>query len=273
MTTADELRDEIIRLGPWHLDVEVAPGLSTRVWLESDEPYPESFGPVKFNDGARSHFHEQLRELYPNGLEGRSFLDCACNCGGYSFWARELGAGECFGFDAREHWIRQARFLLEHRDGPKDDMRFEVADLYDLPDMGLRPFDVTLFKGILYHLPDPVTGLKIAADLTNELMILNTGTMAGWPDGALVIDRESTEQVMSGVHGLNWYPTGPDVVARMLRWVGFPETRLLWWRPQTRPGRGRLEMLASKEEGLLDRIPELSPEEAIRRREASGNSA
>jgi tRNA (mo5U34)-methyltransferase len=41
--------------------------------------------------------------IYPGGLEGRRFLDCACNCVAYSFWAKELGASETFGFDVREH--------------------------------------------------------------------------------------------------------------------------------------------------------------------------
>jgi tRNA (mo5U34)-methyltransferase len=266
------LRDEIIRLGPWHLDVQVTPELSTRVWLEAEEQSAERLGPVVFLD-LREDFQDRLGEVYEHGLEGRSFLDCGCNCGGYVFWAREIGAGECFGFDVREHWIRQARFLREHRGESPDEVRFEVADIYDLPTMGLRPFDVTLFKGILYHLPEPVGGLRAAAEMTNELMIVNTATMSGWSDGALVPNPESTEQVMSGVHGLGWYPSGPDVVVEMLRWVGFVETRLVWWRPEVRGGHGRLELLASKKAGLLDPVPQLTQEEAIDRGMSRAKSA
>ncbi len=61
-------------------------------------------------------------------------LDCACNCGAYLFWAKDEGAGRCRGFDVRAHWIDQARFLQRHRQGPNEDMRFEVMDLMDLPD-------------------------------------------------------------------------------------------------------------------------------------------
>ena len=43
-----------------------------------------------------------------------------------------------------------------------------------------------------------MTGLKIAADLTKELLILNTGTMRGSGD-TLVVSRESKSNVMSGV--------------------------------------------------------------------------
>jgi tRNA (mo5U34)-methyltransferase len=247
------LRDEIVRLGPWHLEVQVTPEVSTRVWTEAQSRVPGSPADnLAFMD-PRPDLEAQLRRIYPDGLAGRSLLDCACNCGGYSFHAKELGAGECFGFDVREHWIRQAHFLLQNRTvGPTDAMRFEVCDLYDLPEMRLQPFDITLFMGIFYHLPDPISGLKIAADLTRELIVVNTTTRSGLPDGLLSIERESRELVLSGVYGLNWLPSGPDVIAQALKWAGFVDTHLVWWQREVNPGRGRLEMLASKKQGLLD---------------------
>ena len=113
--TADELAAEVIRLGPWHIEVEITPEVSTAVALDAPPgTYPDSFGKISFSrryDGIMA----RLRKVFPNGLEGRSVMDCACNCGAYLFWSKEHGAGECFGFDAREHWIEQARFLAEHR--------------------------------------------------------------------------------------------------------------------------------------------------------------
>ena len=132
-----ELRDEVIRLGPWHLDVEITPELSTRAFLEAPAgTYADSLGKIGFRS-PREGFIERMLRIYPNGLEGRSVMDCACNCGGFLFWAKEIGAGDCFGFDVRRHWIDQAKFLAEHRSGPTDGMRFEVCDLYDLPKLGL----------------------------------------------------------------------------------------------------------------------------------------
>ncbi|MGH2978416.1 MAG: class I SAM-dependent methyltransferase [Solirubrobacterales bacterium] len=244
------LRDEIIRLGPWHFDIEVADGLTTRVSLEAPPgTYPESFGPVGIQDN-RGQFRHRLRTLYPEGLQGRRLLDCACNSGAYLFWARELGAGECFGSDVREHWIRQARFLQEHR--PEGDgIRFEVMDVNDLPELDLEPFDITIFGGLFYHLADPVRGLKIAADLTKELLIFDTATKWGRDEDSLVVDHEGTEALMLGVHGLNWIPTGPAVVDRVMRWAGFTDTQVMRWI-QTGPDSGRVGILASKRPGLLD---------------------
>ncbi len=251
--TADELAAEVIRLGPWHIEVEITPEVSTAVALDAPPgTYPNDFGKVSFTrryDGIMA----RLRKIFPNGLEGRSVMDCACNCGAYLFWSKEHGAGECFGFDARSHWIDQARFLAEHRVKPSDAMRFEVCDLYDLPKVAPGRFDVTWFNGIFYHLPDPVAGLKLAADITDELLILNTAVMSGHPDGALVVARENPDRLLAGMDDLNWFPTGPAVLARILRWLGFAEVRCSVWRtpPNQKPGLDRIEMLAAREEGYL----------------------
>ena len=257
--TSTELKQEIIRLGPWHLDVQVIPGLSSSAFLEAPEgtydASAESVGPVSFLD-PRVPFQNQMRKIYPEGLEGCSFLDCACNCGAYSFWMKELGAGSCFGFDVRDHWINQARFLLEHREGPSDGISFERLDLYDLSKRDLEQFDVTLFKGIFYHLPDPVAGLKLAADLTREVLVVNTEVRIDLDDGMLVLDEEETAALMSGVYGLNWIPTGPRVMERILNWMGFPETRLTRWVAYpSRPHQGRLQIVGARESGRLDGLP------------------
>jgi tRNA (mo5U34)-methyltransferase len=252
--TAAQLREEVIRLGPWHMDVEITPEVSTSAFLEAPaDIYPDSFGPISFHS-PHDGFLRRLRRAFPNGLEGRSVLDCACNCGAYLFYAKEAGAGRCVGFDVREHWITQARFLAERRRAPTDDMRFEVCDLYDLPSLELGRFDVTFFFGIFYHLPDPVSGLKIAADMTDELLILNGATKAGYPDGVLVAERESPTRLMSGTYGLCWFPTGPRVLEQTLNWLGFPEVRCSVWRhaPRQRYDLDRIEVIAARRLGFFD---------------------
>lgn len=252
--TAAELREQVIRLGPWHIDVEITPEVSTRAFLEAPPgTYPDSLGGVAFHD-PHDGFLRRLHRVFPRGLEGRTVLDCACNCGAYLFYAKEAGAGRCVGFDVREHWIRQARFLAEHRRQPSDGMSFEVFDLYDLASRDVGRFDVTFFLGIFYHLPDPVTGLKLAADLTDELLVLNTASKAGHTDGELVADEESETKLMSGAYGLCWYPTGPVVLTRILNWLGFPEVRCSVWRhaPRQRAELDRIEVLAARTPGFFD---------------------
>ena len=243
------LKDEIVKLGPWHLDVEVAPGLTTRAWVDAGGAELVESGDSHF-ESPGDGFKDLMSELYPGGLDGRAVLDCACNCGGYLFWARELGAGRCFGFDVREHWIRQARFLREHRAGA-DGIELEVMDLYDVPRLELEPFDITVFKGIFYHLPEPVGGLRIAADLTREVLMLDTATCTDQEDGAMVAEIESRDLLMSGVHGLAWRPTGPEVLERILRHLGFEATQVITWIRETDPGWGRITMLAARDPAVL----------------------
>jgi tRNA (mo5U34)-methyltransferase len=253
------LKERIIALAPWHLEVQVTPEISTRVFLEganavdsgSDEPPPVSF------ISPREQWTGLMRRIYPNGLEGRTILDCACNCGGYSFWAKELGASKCFGFDVRKQWIDQANFLAEHRSWPSDGVDFEVLDLYDLPERRLEAFDIALFKGIFYHLPDPIRGMKGVADLTKELIVVDTAIRTDLPDGMLAASGESRSHPMSGVYGLNWFPTGPGVLSTILGWLGFPETRVIFWMKEQDPERagfGRLQIAASRKEGLLGEL-------------------
>ncbi len=246
--SAQDLRAEIIRLGPWHLDVDVTPELSTAAFLEAPgETYDaEALGAVSFIS-PKEYFRGLIADLYPGGLRGRAVLDCACNCGGYLFWAKELDAGRCFGFDVRQHWIEQARFLARHRRPRSEGIDFDVRDLYNVPDLSLDPFDVTIFKGIFYHLPDPITGLKLAADLTNELLVLNTATTDG-PVDTLVCSQESDTFLMSGVHRLNWFPSGEGVLRRILAWCGFPYSRVTTSQERIDGPKGRIEILASRRE-------------------------
>jgi len=251
--TVRELREEVIRLGPWHMDVEITPEVSTSAFLEAPPGiYPDEFEGTPFHS-PHDGFLRRLRRIFPDGLQDRTVLDCASNCGAYLFFAKEAGAGPCVGFDVREHWIRQARFLTEQRRQPTNDMRFEVCDLYDLPGQGLGRFDVTFFSGIFYHLPDPVRGLSIAAAMTDEALILNTATKVGMPDGLLVADWERPTP-MVGIHGLCWLPTGPHVLEQILRWLGFPETRCTVWRhaPRQRAELDRVEVVAARRPGFFD---------------------
>ena len=256
--TNDQIKQMIIELGPWHIDVQVTRELSTAAFLEA--PVDTYTGEKAVNRVSfiqpRDAWVTMMRRLYPDGLQGRSFMECACNCGAYCFWAKEMGASTTYGFDVREHWINQAKFLQKHRTWPSDGMRFEVQDVYDLPKSGLEPFDIVMFQGIFYHLPDPITALKGAADLAKEIILLDTAIRTDLPDGMLAIAEEGREQVMTGVYGLNWFPTGPMVLERVLHWLGFPETCVVHWRKKRvirlgRSGFGRIRVLGARTPGTL----------------------
>lgn len=260
---AVRLREEVARLSPWHLNVDITPEVSTSVSREGSPSPGQTPWPISFLD-THEDWVSQMRRLYPNGLAGRRTLDCASNCGGYSFWMREMGSGGGLAFDARQHWIDQARFLQLHRQGPSDGLRFEVSDLYELPNITDEQFDITLFKGIFYHLPDPIGGLKLAADRTRELLIVNTAARNDLDDGMLVAGWEGVENPMSGVHGLHWLPTGPEVIANILKSMGFAATRCTFWLHDlgARANEGRLEVIGARDESVFAHFDATAPPQA-----------
>jgi tRNA (mo5U34)-methyltransferase len=237
----DDMRAEIVRLGPWHQDIEVSPGIRTGQPVPPGTYSAELGVPTVIRP--ERNLDSIVSQVYPGGLSGRSILDCACNAGGYLFAGARLGAGRSVGFDVRDHWIRQARFLAEHL--PSENIRFFTSDLMALPDLQLGRFDVTMFIGIFYHLPDPVTGLRIAADHTKELLVLNTTMLSGRGD-ALVINPESTTLLMSGVHNLAWIPSGERVLREILQWCGFPHTRV-HFKSAMDGKHQRIQILAARE--------------------------
>lgn len=253
-TTLSELRAEVRRLGPWHQDLEIAPGVRTIERRPGDDPDPLRVG----NPGTLQPGHvlaTLMRDVFPNGFEGRSILDCGCNAGGYLFEAKRMGAGRCFGFDVREHWLNQARFLARHL--PGDDVDFDQLDLLALRERNLAPFDVTFFFGLFYHLPDPVAGLRIAADLTRELLVLNTAAHPGLKGDALMLNLESETALMSGVHGLAWLPTSPHVLEEILRWCGFPHTRVHFVNRHKRYP--RIQVLGARNATTFEHFDRVSP--------------
>jgi tRNA (mo5U34)-methyltransferase len=244
--TADALRNEIRSLGPWHYDIEIAPGVRTGAPVppgtySADLGTPAIFDPFRMIDQLTDY-------VYGGDLEGRTLLDCACNAGGYLFGAARRGAGPSFGFDVREHWINQARFLKRHLGG---DIDFEVRDVLTLPERALPQFDITLFMGIFYHLPDPVTALRMAADQTKELLVLNTAIAPQRRD-ALVLSKESVTEVMSGVHRLAWLPTSERILREILAWCGFPHARVVWFRRRDQ-WKGRIHIFAARDEKTFAR--------------------
>src|SRR3954470_23602341 len=100
--TARRLREAIAALGPWAIDVPVTGAVSTGQCPPRSHD-PASPPPILVSP--RKTWQRQISAIYPDGLGGRSLLDCGCNCGGYCFFAKELGAGRVYGFDARERWI------------------------------------------------------------------------------------------------------------------------------------------------------------------------
>lgn len=224
----DNLEERIKELGPWHINVQLG-DINTSIAKKEGQF-------VNIGDGFKS--------LMSPLIQDKKVLDCACNCGAYALWCVQNGAKYAYGFDIREHWINQANFLKSYFS--EDKVYFEQLDLYNL--LSKDQFDVTIFKGIFYHLPDPITGLKIAANLTREIIYIDTAILPNNECG-LTLRRESDE-LMAGSYNLNWLPNGPNVIYNILEWLGFVEMKLHYINKSQKP-RARMGIIASKVKGKL----------------------
>lgn len=269
---ATRIQQDVNALAPWHLDVEIAHGITTA--SAKDVPSVKFPGAKVAFISPQEGFMKTLRTLFPEGLENRSFLDCGCNCGAYCVWAKELGAGRVLGIDARAHWIQQAQLIQKYRPLPL--VEFRQMAVEDLPRAALPRFDITLFKGILHVLPDPMQGLSIAASLTRDVLIVNSpvvNVIEPEPlQGSFFVSPNPHESLADGLHQLNWFPSGPKVLLKALEWLGFPNIKLHYWvkSPQIaadttslmRSKKGVVEVIASRQPGRLGRLMTVERSEA-----------
>lgn len=204
-------------------------------------------------------------------LSGRSLLDIGGVDGAYAFLAEQAGAAHVAVLD---HYIWSAdanaysRIYREHvaagatppaphesdawhpRTTPAR-WRFDVARQalrsnaeaisldFDECDLGaIGEWDIVLYLGVLYHMPDPVRALRRVAAVTREQAIIETEAMlirshpeALWrffPDGELNYDRS------------NWWVPNLSALLGLIGAAGFSNAEILAGEPSEdeRPGEG-----------------------------------
>ena len=157
---------------------------------------------------------------FSRGIAGKSVIDIGCWDGYNSFEAKRRGASRVLATDhhvwsgkpyASRDSFELARAVLA--------TEVEVMDI-DLPDIGERTvgrFDVVLFLGVLYHLPNPYAGLQIAASICDELLVVETHLDA--------LDVKQPAAIFYprgfGGDGSNWWGPNPACVLGMLQRLSF----------------------------------------------------
>ena len=252
--TKQQLIARMEALKPWRQNIKITDDVSTEGVLNLNAESGSQCHQSRSRD--REKFLRLIDSLYPDGLTKKRFLDCGCNSGGCCFWARERNAELGFGFDVREHWIKQARFIKRHRTlSPTNFVRFDILNLYDLPTLSLDPFDIVQFRGLFYHLTDPIGGLKIAADHSRDVLLFSTAVIWGEADGSLRSVLQPCNKLHGSTERLTWYPTGPRICAELIRQLGFDSIKLTKYNQiKRRPTRGRLELVAARENGRLQNL-------------------
>jgi tRNA (mo5U34)-methyltransferase len=227
----DELRTRVNAI-PWYHSIDLGQGVIT--------PGDSKTVPL-------------TRKQLPD-FSGRSVLDIGAWDGYYSFLAERRGASRVVALDhyvwgvdfaARQAYWEECRSRGELPDPNRDLTDFWLPDtlpgrrgfdlahealgsrveavLGDFMSMGadeLGTFDIVLFMGVLYHLEEPLTGLRRVRELTKEVAVIETEAIEilGYPNNNLLFFFPGDEL---GGDFTNWYaPTLPALHA-LCRAAGF----------------------------------------------------
>ena len=212
----------------WHHDVRITKDTRTS---DLFEPYNGNFMVRK------EHVVNDVQKLYGDSFCEKKVLDVACNAGAHLFECQMFGIKSGFGFDVRQYWIDQANWLKDKIDlMDTSNLRFQVADMKILSEFTPSSYDIVFFNGILYHLENPFLHLKTIAEVTKDLLVINTAYQPGCNYSGFVLSEESKQEqhCLSGIgetdFGINWLPTGPDVLRRILSQYGFNEFQVQYMK-------------------------------------------
>ena len=160
--TLQEIQRGIDELGPWFYPFELPEGLHTTSLVP-----PEVRG---IFDTRLRMLESVLHSHFGDRESGLECLDVGCHEGFYSLAMARRG-WIVRGVDGREDNLRRARFIAE---ACQNDVFYRLGRVETLAADEGRQYDLTLFLGVLYHLEDPMQGLRQVAAVTRDLCVIET---------------------------------------------------------------------------------------------------
>ena len=206
----------------------VAPEMQRAKSVRFRWPYDHDFGDFQVGPGKANHRPSRLLSTFmrrfdalPKSLDGQRVLDIGCYAGGTSLLLAAMGASVVAVEEVTKYvdclrYLRDS-FALENLD-PRN------LSLYDLTtDEFQDAFDIVLFSGVLYHLSDPVLGLRITFNAVRPggRCLLET---AAAKSNARILDYAGKNDPGRG-GGANWFYPSPLVVSEMMDEVGYCDIR------------------------------------------------
>jgi Methyltransferase domain len=152
------------------------------------------------NEHYQRHNRRRQEHLATLGLPlaGRKVLELGAGIGDHTsfFLDRDCGVTVT---DARAENVAhvQARF---------PSLAARVLDIEQPLPPDLEPHDIVYAYGILYHLADPGAALRNMAELTNELLLLETCVSFGAEEAINVVDEDVRDPTQAA-HGVGCRPT------------------------------------------------------------------
>lgn len=165
----------------WHHKFEIFPGVIT----------PGSYDP--------SFLLEKMR--LPEDLSGARVLDIGVSDGYFALQMSRLGASVT-AIDYRNK-TDHGYHVMEKLN--PNTITYHVMNIYDLSRDALGSFDIVLFMGVLYHLPDMMRALHTIRDCCRHVMYLESHSENAFcPD--IAASRYYRSASLSGDHTNFWAP-------------------------------------------------------------------
>jgi tRNA (mo5U34)-methyltransferase len=196
------------------------------------------FHQIDLGDGVVTPGHdksgEKLKRIgLPQDLRGKTVLDVGAWDGYFSFEAERRGADRVVAIDPatwraplgpENPWSGQEGFQLARR---VLQSRVEDVDigLEELSPERIGTFDLVLFMGVFYHLPDPLPILERVASVASERLILETHADLLWlrrPAMVFYPGRELSRD------DSNWWGPNLALVEALLRANGFAKLEVVY---------------------------------------------
>ena len=168
---------------------------------------------------------------------GKNVIDVGCWTGGTTLLLKAMGANNILALEEVQKYARACKELFEgvyNLEG----LTCDGTNLYHL--VSDEKFDIAYFPGVVYHLSDPVLGLRRLFNALSdggEIFVESAGIESSEPicrfEGNRKYHKNSSETADNlNRGGWNWFLPSPHCLNLWMQEAGFEETRC-WWSPYT----------------------------------------
>ncbi len=164
--------------------------------------------------------------LHDNWFDGKDVIDVGCWTGGTTFMLKALGARRVLALEEVQKYARAADDLVNGV-YELDDVHCEGGNLYEFETD--TPYDVAYCPGVVYHLSDPVlglrrlfNGLRDGGEIFVESKGYNTDNVVCRFEGRDVLHPGGGERPGAFDRGgWNWFVPSPPCLAAWMTEAGF----------------------------------------------------
>lgn len=210
--TAQEKRELAAQFKRWLYEFDLGDGVIMKTSRENH---------MRWHNIRKKLLIGVIDKLFNGSLEGKSFLDIACNAGFWSFELARRGASYGLAIDRSAEFIKQAEFVRDciRENNEYENIEFRNTDFFHLPKME-RQFDLVLAFGIVYHLTDPVGFFRKVHDLTGYCVLIDTAVSTINGEERILEIGSSDKYICCGKQEFSFLPNETALLA-ILRHTGF----------------------------------------------------